>query len=403
MTSLLEKEAAQMVANHQHDFTLAKKGQATELAQLREDLRTLQHQLATQAENQASSSTHPPPSPAFSGKIRSLNAQVQALQKRLRAAMATNKLFKEKIAQISTDSTPPAVPSTPIIVDLQDRVASQIASITTLKQHHLQELEAQAQDRIQIVVELHFEIEALHAEHAHDVASTQSDLQQQSQEVIHLNKCLAKTSAKAQQELADTHRLHQMALDTQASSSPPAVVADLRSELSAQFHKISHLNSELTDLKQEADDYKMSLSRAQTDYALLNQRYHAVRSELSSIKVELFQSQEVVQHLTTETSDLREDLAYQSTLVEAVDVKTKARSIKHNEQRLLIKDLREALHTKGQYTPSTTSVGCQTLNITVGVHDSYLRCATPSSSPLTSSNPVCGSRSTSISDPLRGP
>ena len=196
----------------------------------------------------------PPPSPAFSGKIRSLSVQVEALQKRLRAAMATNKLFKERLTQFSTEPTPSAAPPSPVIVDLQDRVASLTASITSLKQHHLQELEAQTQDRNQIVVELRSEIEALHAKHAHDVASTQADLQQQSQEVIRLNKLLADTSAKAQQELADAHRLYQMALD-----APAAVVADLRSELSAQFHKISHLNNELTDLKQEADDHKMSL------------------------------------------------------------------------------------------------------------------------------------------------
>ena len=143
-----------------------------------------------------------------------------------------------------------------------------------------------------------------------------------------------------------------MALD-----APPAAVADLRVELSAQLRKNSHLNNELVDLQQGAEDHKMSLTRAQKDFALLEQRYHTVRGELSSLKVELFQSQETVKGLTIETSDMCEDLAYQATLVEALDAKNKAHSIKHNEQRLLIQDLREALH-------STTSVGCQTSNIT---------------------------------------
>ena len=127
------------------------------------------------------------------------------------------------------------------------------------------------------------------------------------------------------------------------------------------------------------------LSRAQTDYALLDQHYHTVHGELSSLKVDLFQSQETVQRLITETSDMREDLAYQATLVEAADVKNKAHSIKHNEQRLLIQDLREALHSKGQFTPATTSVGCQTSNITTLLESMSLSTADqlPASIPVT--------------------
>ena len=201
-------------------------------------------------------------------------------------------------------------------------------TLETLQKQHLEELEAQTQDRTNIVVELRSEIETLHAEHAHDIASTQSDLLEKSSEIIHLNKLLAETTAKAQQKLAETQHLHQMTLDTQAHSFPPNVVADLRSEISSHLIRISHLTNELSDAQTEAEDAKMLLKRSQQDLALRTPRYQMARNDISS----LINSKETIQQLHTELSDLREDIYYHFTLLDVAKEKAKAHHILRNTQ-----------------------------------------------------------------------
>ena len=81
-------------------------------------------------------------------------------------------------------------------------------------------------DKDKLIMELRSEIETLHAEHAHDIAPTQTKLQAKSAEIL-LQNDLATSKAKGIKDLDEAQLAHQTDHDIHSEAIPPSVVNDL--------------------------------------------------------------------------------------------------------------------------------------------------------------------------------
>ena len=268
--SHLHKEAARMVADRQQAFDLAKKRHAKEMSQLREENRSLLQQLPQSSTQEADTTPH---SLTYSGKLRSLTAQNEALQKRLKAATVTNTSLTDKLQQTRSSST-----------KLHAQVASLNQAMADMKLHYQREIEVMSSDKDKSLMEQRAEIETLHAEHDHAMAVMQAE-----------SKAHTDTITLLQHELATT----------KAQAILPSVAQGLRKDISAQFHTITDLNKELAATKDEAVDLMEALTQAKTAQTLSEQTSTKLRADIQSLTDQLETSQHDRQDAQNQTQALQ--------------------------------------------------------------------------------------------------
>ena len=260
MAAFLHKEAARMVADRQHAFDLAKKGHAEELSRLREENRSLLQQLPQSSTQEANTTPH---SLTYSGKLRSLTAQNEALQKRLKAATVNNTSLTDKLQQTRSSTTKAST-------QLHAQVASLNQAMSDMKRHYQREIEVMSSDKDKSLMEQRAEIETLHAEHDHAMAVMQAE-----------SKAHTDTITLLQHELATT----------KAQAILPSVAQGLRNDISAQFHTITDLNKELAATKDEAIDLMEALTQAKTAQTLSEQTSTKLKADIQSLTDQLETSQ----------------------------------------------------------------------------------------------------------------
>ena len=247
MSAFIHKEAACKIADHRHAFDLAKHGHAEEISRLREENRSLTYQLS-QVPTDHTSTTE---SPSYSGQLRSLTAQRDAVQKRLKAAMATNTHITSQLQQCQSQ---PSAATTQPASHLHDQVVSLNQTIAALKNQHQTAMDSMVSDKNQSLMELRLEIETLHAEHSHDTAVTQNELQAKTGEIRPLKQDLAVCKAKGSKDLQEAKLAHKADRTRLSEAILPSVVQDLRTDISTQFATISQLTHKLSAAKAEAGD-----------------------------------------------------------------------------------------------------------------------------------------------------
>ena len=144
----------------------------------------------------ASEGNTTPQFPAYSGKIRSLTAQKDTLQKCLKAAMATNTHLASQLQQLQGTPGQSLFSTAQSTPHLQTQVTSLTQAMASLKMQHHTAIDSLSSDNDKSLMELRSEIETLHAEHAHDTAVTQNELQAKTGENRLLKQDLAACKAK---------------------------------------------------------------------------------------------------------------------------------------------------------------------------------------------------------------
>ena len=274
MAAFLHKEAARMVADRQHAFDLAKKGHAKELSRLREENRSLLQQLPQSSTQEVNTTPH---SLTYSGKLCSLTAQNEALQKRLKAATVNNTSLTDKLQQTRSSTTQAST-------QLHAQVASLNQVMSDMKRHYQWEIEVMSSDKDKSLMEQRAEIETLHAEHDHAMAVMQAE-----------SKAHTDTITLLQHELATT----------KAQAILPSVAQGLRKDISAQFHTITALNTELAATKDEAIDLMEALTQAKTAHTVSEQTSTNLKADIQSLTDQLETSQHNWQDAQNQTQALQ--------------------------------------------------------------------------------------------------
>ena len=233
-----------------------KKGHAEEMSRLREENRSLLQQLPQTSTQEAATTPH---SLTYSGKLRSLIAQNEALQKRLKAATVTNTSLTDKLQQTQSSTSQAST-------QLHAQVASLNQAMADMKIHYQREIEVMSSDKDKSLMEQRAEIETLHAEHDLATAVMQAE-----------SKAHTDTITLLQQELATT----------KAHAILPSVAQGLRKDISAQFHTITDLNKELAATKDEAVDLMEALTQAKTAQTLSEQTSTKLRADIQSLTEQL--------------------------------------------------------------------------------------------------------------------
>ena len=125
---------------------------------------------------------------------------------------------------------------------------------------------------------------------------------------------------------------------------------------------IADLQSEVQDLKYNMEDMVTTAARVKRDFGYTERKYVAVRSDLSNTKIELFQTTETLNRVSTELKDIKEDLKYQTSLVQSSFKENQSIYTQHRDQRSTIQELRAALKDaqNKKNTCNTTPTSCQT-------------------------------------------
>ena len=193
-------------------------------------------------------------------------------------------------------------------------------------------------------MELHSEIETLHAEHAHDTAVTQNELQAKTGEIRLLKQDLAVGKAKGSKDLQEAKLAHQTDCACLCEAILPSVVQDLHTDISTQFTTISQLTHKLEVAKAEAGDLAAALHCAKTEGALHEQKSLSLRAETNALKLLLTQTQDQFSRASTTIKELKEDLHHQTNLVATARAESKSALQQYTDQRSQVHQLREELN-----------------------------------------------------------
>ena len=235
MNLFLQKEVAKLIAANKHSFDLAKWGYQDEVSRLREEIQDLTHKLSLQnPESTTQSVAH---SPAYIGKIRSLNIQVSTLQAKLKASMTVNKQLQDKV-----DAEPlPNPTEDPQMTPAISEITNLTATVASLHLRHQADMESIIRKDATYCGAPYW-IETLHAEHAHDIASTQAELKEKDDEITQLNKSLAETSDKAPSDMTAAQTAHQRERDSHSGCVPINTSTQLRAEIYNHLPPYPHFN-----------------------------------------------------------------------------------------------------------------------------------------------------------------
>ena len=244
------------------------------MSRLREENRSLLQQLPQSSTQEANTTPH---SLTYSGKLRSLTAQNEALQKRLKAATVNNTSLTDKLQQTRSSTTQAST-------QLHAQVASLNQAMSDMKRHYQREIEVMSSDKDKSLMEQRAEIETLHAEHDHAMAVMQAE-----------SKAHTDTITLLQHELATT----------KAQAILPSVAQGLRKDISAQFHTITDLNKELAATKDEAIDLMEALTQAKTAQTLSEQTSTQLKADIQSLTDQLETSQHNWQDAQNQTQALQ--------------------------------------------------------------------------------------------------
>ena len=305
MNLFLQKEVARLIGENKHTFELAKAGYQAEVSRLREEIRDLNHKLSAQAPEATTSTSH---SPAYSGKIRSLKQQVSNLQIKLDAAMAVNKPLQEEKQATSPPTSDTEAIMTPAIADLHSQIHHLTTALQSAKSNHQSDMEQLTSDKDKLILELRSEIAILHAEHQRDKDNSQSAMAAKDQEITSLHTAVSEASSKAQADINAAHKAQQRI--AHAGCLPLATLMSLQAEITEHLITIVDLQSEIQDLKYNMEDITTTAARdlVERDLGNTERKYVAAHSDLSTTKIELFQTTENLNRVLTELKDTKEDL-----------------------------------------------------------------------------------------------
>ena len=344
MSAFLQREPARLIGENKHTYELAKRGFQEEVSRLREEIRDLKNKMSSHIPDEPAHR-----SPAYSTQIRSLKLQVTELNKKLEAAMVVNQQLQQTTAP----------PTDRQVQELQ----SQVDNLSSkLQASHLSEMENLRTTHTTQSITLREEIVTLQAERRREHEHTQTVHTDLEEKITSLCKTVAETRAKAQADLHAAHTAqHRIA---HAECLPAAASSSLQAEITEHLLTIADLQAELQTAKFSMDDFSISASRMERDLTNVEKKYDSTRTELSTVKLELFEATENVTRLSTELKDTAEDLRYQTSLVESSFRENKSIYTQHRDQRATVQELRMALKeaqakiTKGH--SHTTSTACQT-------------------------------------------
>ena len=347
MSAFLQREAARLIGENKHTYELAKRCFQEEVSRLREEIRDLKSKLSSHIPDEPALW-----SPAYSTQIRSLKLQVTELNKKLEAAMVVNQQLQQTTAP----------PTDRKVQELQSQVDQLSSNLQAAQANHLSEMENLRTTHTTQSIMLREEIVTLQAERRREQEHTQTVHTDLEDKITSLRKTVAETRAKAQADLHAAHTAqHRIA---HAECLPAAASSSLQAEITEHLLTIADLQAELQSAKFSMDDFSITASRMERDLTNVEKKYDSTRTELSTIKIELFEATETVTRLSMELKDTAEDLRYQTSLVESSFRENKSIYTQHRDQRATVQELRMALKeaqdklTKGH--SHTTSTACQT-------------------------------------------
>ena len=354
MSAFLQREAARLIGENKHTYELAKRGFQEEVSRLREEIRDLKTKMSSHIPDEPAHR-----SPAYSTQIRSLKLQVSELNKKLEAAMVVNQQLQQTTAP----------PTDQQVQELQSQVDKLSSKLQAAQTSHLSELEHLHTTHTTQSITLREEIVTLQAERRREHEHTQAVHTDLEEKITSLRTTVAETRAKAQADLHAAHTAqHRIA---HAECLPAAASSSLQAEITEHLLTIADLQAELQTAKFNMEDFSITASRMERDLTNAEKKYNSTRSELSTVKLELFEATENVTRLSTELKDTAEDLRYQTSLVESSFRENKSIYSQHRDQRATVQELRSALKEaqanlkeaqaklfKGH--SHTTSTACQT-------------------------------------------
>ena len=193
---------------------------------------------------------------------------------------------------------------------------------------------------------------------------------------------MSETHSKAQADINAAHKAQQRI--AHAGCLPLATSTSLQAEITEHLITIADLQSKIQDLKYNIEDFTITAACVERDLGNTDRKYVAARSDLSTTKIELFQATENLNRVSTELKDTKEDLQYQTSLVQSSFKENKSIYTQHRDQRSTIQELRatlkEALNKKASCT--TTSTSCQTtMDIVALMGSAQLNPAEPKEDP----------------------
>ena len=337
MSAFLQREAARLIGENKHTYELAKRGFQEEVSRLREEIRDLKTKMSSHIPDEPAHR-----SPAYSTQIRSLKLQVTELNKKLEAAMVVNQQLQQTKAS----------PTDLMVQELQSQVDQLSSQIQAAQATHLSEMENLRTTHTTQSITLREEIVTLQAECRREQEHTQAIHTDLEEKITSLRKTDLHAAHTAQHRIA-----HAECLPAAASSS-------LQAEITEHLLTIADLQAELQTAKFSMDDFSITASQMERDLTNVEKKYDSTRTELSTIKIELFEATETVTRLSTELKDTAEDLRYQTSLVESSFRENKSIYTQHRDQRATVQELRMALkEAQDKLTKDhshTTSTACQT-------------------------------------------